>query len=111
MPTTPPPVDHWAELGDREHLVQFFEDSQTLVETLNGFIGNGLRAGGAGVVIASPAHLQALEQQLAATGVDVAAAKKSGQYVALDARETLATILSNHWPQPELFRSKIGSVV
>ncbi|HEV8331339.1 MAG TPA: response regulator [Steroidobacteraceae bacterium] len=108
---SPPPVDRWAELGDREHLVQFYEDSQTLVETLTGFIGSGLRAGGAGVVIASPAHLEALEQQLAADGIDVAAAKKSGQYVGLDAGETLATIVSNHWPQPELFDSKVGNVI
>ena len=77
MRTTPPPVDRWAELGDREHLVQFYEDSQTLVETLKGFIGSGLRAGGAGVVIASPAHLEALERQLAADGIDVAAVKKT----------------------------------
>jgi PAS domain S-box-containing protein len=111
MPTSPPPVDRWAELGDREHLVQFYEDSQKLIETLNDFIGSGLRGGGAGVVIASRAHLDALEQQLAADGLDVAAAKKSGQYVAADAGETLATILRNHWPQPELFESKIGSMI
>ena len=42
MRTTPPSVDHWAESGDREHLVQFYEDSQALVDTLDGFIGSGL---------------------------------------------------------------------
>lgn len=111
MHSSPSSRDPWAEIGDREHLVQFYEDSQTLVETLNGFIGSGLRANGAGVVIASQAHLDALEQHLAASGIDVAAAKKSGQYVGLDADETLAQILTNHWPQPDLFRAKVGSVI
>jgi PAS domain S-box-containing protein len=111
MPTTPPSVDRWAEIGDHEHLVQFYEDSQTLVETLNGFIGSGLRANGAGVVIASRAHLDSLERQLTADGIDVAKAKKSGQYVGLEAGETLAQILTNRWPQPDLFRSKIGTVI
>ncbi|HKR33411.1 MAG TPA: response regulator [Steroidobacteraceae bacterium] len=108
---TPPSVDRWAEIGDHEHLVQFYEDSQALVETLNGFIGGGLRANGAGVVIASRAHLDSLEQRLAAEGFDVAQAKKSGQYVGLEASETLAQILTNRWPQPDLFRSKIGTVI
>src|SRR5918994_422551 len=84
MPTTPPAVDQWAEIGDREHLVQFYDDSQTLVETLAGFIGSGLRANGAGIVIATREHLDALDQQLAASGIDVAAAKRSEQYVTVE---------------------------
>jgi PAS domain S-box-containing protein len=111
MPTTPPSVDQWAEIGEREHLVQFYEDSQTLVETLNDFIGSGLRANSAGVVVASRVHLDALERKLAADGIDVAAAKKSGQYVGLEAGETLSQILANRWPQPDLFRATIGKVI
>jgi PAS domain S-box-containing protein len=108
---TPPFVDRWAEIGDCEHLVQFYEDSQTLVQTLSGFIGGGLRANGAAVVVASRAHLDALEQLLAATGIDVSAAKRSGQYVGLDATATLERILTNRWPQPDRFRATIGSAI
>jgi PAS domain S-box-containing protein len=111
MQKNPPSVDHWAEIGDREHLVQFYEDSQTLVETLTGFIGSGLRANSAGLVIATREHLDALDQQLAASGIDVAATKRSGQYVAIEAREMLGQILGNGWPQPDLFRVKIGGLI
>ena len=111
MQKNPPSVDHWAEIGDREHLVQFYEDSQTLVETLTGFIGSGLRANSAGIVIATREHLDALDQQLAASGIDVAATKRSGQYVAVEAREMLGQILANGWPQPDLFRLKIGGLI
>jgi PAS domain S-box-containing protein len=111
MQKNPPSVDHWAEIGDREHLVQFYEDSQTLVETLTGFIGSGLRANSAGIVIATREHLDALDQQLAASGIDVAATKRSGQYVAVEAREMLGQILANGWPQPDLFRLRIGGLL
>jgi Zn-dependent alcohol dehydrogenase len=45
-----------------------------------------------------------LDRQLAASGIDVAAARQSGQYVALEAGELLQQILANGWPQPDLFR-------
>ena len=111
MRTNPPAVDPWAELGDREHLVQFYEDSQTLVETLEGFIGGALRADSAGVVIATREHLDALDRQLAASGIDVAAVKQSGQYVTLEAGTLLQQILANGWPQPDLFRIKVGGLI
>ena len=111
MRTNPPAVDPWAELGDREHLVQFYEDSQTLVETLEGFIGVALRADSAGVVIATREHLDDLDRQLAASGIDVAAVKQSGQYVTLEAGTLLQQILANGWPQPDLFRIKVGGLI
>jgi PAS domain S-box-containing protein len=111
MPTNPPSIDQWAEIGEREHLVQFYEDSQTLVETVAGFIGSGLRAKSAGIVIATRGHLDALDKQLAVDGIDVAAAKRSGQYVAVEAREMLGRILANGWPQPDLFRFRIGGLI
>jgi PAS domain S-box-containing protein len=111
MQKNPPSVDHWAEIGDREHLVQFYDDSQTLVESVTGFIGSGLRANSAGIVIATREHLDALDRQLAASGIDVAATKRSGQYIAVEAREMLGQILANGWPQPDLFRLRIGGLL
>src|ERR1700754_83270 len=111
MRTNAPSVDHWAEIGDGEHLVQFFEDSQALLESLEGFIGGGVRGKSAGIVIASREHLDALEQQLAAGGIDMAAAKQSGQYVPVEASQLLGQILANRWPQPDLFRIKVGGLI
>jgi PAS domain S-box-containing protein len=111
MRTNPPSVDPWAELGEREHLVQFYEDSHNLIETLEGFIGGGLRASSAGIVIATREHIDALDQQLAAGGIDVAAVRQNGQYVTIEAAGLLAQILANGWPQPDLFRIKIGSLI
>jgi PAS domain S-box-containing protein len=111
MRTNPPSVDLWAELGDSEHLVQFYEDSHTLIETLDGFIGGALRAKSAGIVIATREHLDALDRQLAGSGLDVAAVKQSGQYVAIEAAALLEQILANGWPQPDSFRAKVGGLI
>ena len=111
MRTNPPSVDPWAELGDREHLVQFYEDSHTLVETLEGFIGGALRTNGAGIVIATREHFEALDEQLAASGIDVTAVKKSGQYVTIEADALLKQILANGWPQPDLFSITVGGLI
>src|SRR5688500_17168469 len=106
-----PSVDHWAEIGEREHLVQFYEDSQTLVETVAGFIGSGLRANSAGIIIATREHLDALDRQLAADGIDIAATKRSGQSPAIEGREMPGQVLANGWPQPDLFRVKVGGLI
>jgi PAS domain S-box-containing protein len=111
MRTNPPSVDPWAELGEREHLVQFYEDSHNLIETLDGFIGGGLRTNSAGIVIATREHIDALDQQLAANGIDLAAVRQSGQYITLEAGGLLAQIVTNGWPQPDLFRIKVGSLI
>ncbi|HKQ12579.1 MAG TPA: PAS domain S-box protein [Steroidobacteraceae bacterium] len=111
MRTNPPSVDPWAELGDREHLVEFYEDSHNLIETLDGFIGGSLRANSAGIVIATREHIEALDRQLAAGGIDLAAVKQSGQYVTIEADGLLQQILANGWPQPDLFRIKVGALI
>jgi PAS domain S-box-containing protein len=111
MRTNPPSVDPWAELGEREHLVQFYEDSHSLVETLEGFIGGALRTRSAGIVIATREHVDALDKRLAASGIDVTAVRQSGQYITLEADALLKQILANGWPQPDLFRVKVGGLI
>src|SRR5581483_9405296 len=79
--------------GVPPHVVQFYEADTVLLEALSAYLGAGLRAGEAGIVIASPAHRAELEARLQAQGLDLDGARASGQYVALDAAETLARLL------------------
>ena len=53
------------------HLVQFYEADTVLLDALTEYIGAGLQAGEAGIVIATPAHRAALEQRLRAQGLDL----------------------------------------
>ncbi|MBV9282208.1 MAG: MEDS domain-containing protein [Chloroflexi bacterium] len=100
-----------SEFGHGEHVVQFYETDAFLVDSLREFIGAGLRAGDAGVVIATGAHREGLEAGLRADGLDVPAAATSGQYVALDATDLLPAILRDGSPDPTRFHEILGDVV
>jgi hypothetical protein len=68
-----------------EHFVQIYEAGSAFMDTLAGFISDGLTAGQAAVVIATPRHRQELDQRLIALGLDVAAARAKDQFISLDA--------------------------
>ena len=94
-----------------KHFVRFYEDDEALVKEIAQFISSGFLAGHAGIVIATKPHVQALERRLTASGCDVAAALETGQYVALDAAETLSRFIVDGWPDEMRFREVIGGVV
>ncbi|MDB6125198.1 MAG: putative two-component sensor histidine kinase protein [Pedosphaera sp.] len=105
------PHAHCNDMGESEHFVQFYEDDAFLVESVGAFVGAGLGAGNGAIVIATPAHREALEERLEAQGLDLDAIKKRGQYVPLDAAETLAKFMVNGTPDEDLFNEVVGGLV
>jgi signal transduction histidine kinase len=93
------------------HAVQFYERESYLLDSLTDYIGSGLSEMHAGIVIATPQHRDALAQRLTARGIDVIGAGAQGRYVALDARETLTTLMVDGWPDPGRFDDAIGTLV
>ncbi len=91
-----------------EHFVQFYEADPALSDSVASFIGGGLTAGEAGIVVATAAHRDDLERRLRATGIDLEAARAAGSYVPLDADETLARIMVDGMPDPQRFAEVIG---
>src|ERR1043166_4602976 len=81
------------QVGRSAHLVQFYENDSYLVASVSRFIGAALASGDGAIVIATPAHRQALHRKLRARGLDLAGLRESGQYVPLDAAETLAKFM------------------
>jgi signal transduction histidine kinase/ActR/RegA family two-component response regulator len=105
------PRSDWSEMSESEHFVQFYETDVFLLDSLNAFIGAGLGAGDACIVVATKAHREGLEERLWAGGLDVAAAGACGQYVALDAAETLSKLMFEGSPEPGRFVEVIGRVI
>jgi signal transduction histidine kinase len=97
----------WRAPGAAEHVVQFYDRDPFLLDAVGAFLGAGLRAGEAAIVIATGPHRAGVAARLTAAGVDVAAAG-AGQYVALDAAETLAHCLVDGAPDPECLAAVIG---
>lgn len=93
------------------HFVQFYETDAFLLNSLRDFIGAGLVTGDVCIVVATPTHQAELEERLCGYGLDLSAARAGGQYVALDAAETLAKFMVDGAPKPERFAEVIGAVI
>ena len=81
------------ELRSNAHSVQFYEHDSFLLDSLTKLIGTALVAGDAAVVVATAAHRDELEKRLKTRGFDLEVNAKLGTYCALDAAETLSTIM------------------
>ncbi|HEU4391972.1 MAG TPA: PAS domain S-box protein [Blastocatellia bacterium] len=92
-------------------MVQFYESDLFLRESVADFVTTGLRAGETCVVVATPAHLQSFEERFAAEGYDIASLSASGQYLSLDAVETLSTLMADGSPDPKIFSDVIGGMI
>ncbi len=107
-----PPVSlHGTYLPPTEHRVQFYQTDAFLFEVVGDFLGAGLGAGAACIVIATPDHRDGLAQRLEGQGCDLSSAQRQGQYVALDAAETLAQFLVEGVPDPARFAQVVGGLI
>jgi hypothetical protein len=92
--------------------LKFFDDVTPLVEEMARTMGVALDLGHAAICIVTPATRTLLEGQLCDMGIDVEAMQRCGQYVHLDAAETLRQILSDGArPKKERLDTVIGTHV
>jgi signal transduction histidine kinase/ActR/RegA family two-component response regulator len=105
------PRSSWSMMSESDHFVQFYETDAFLMNSLSDFIGAGLSAGEAGIVVARKAQRDDLAERLQSCGVDVAVASECGQYVSLDAAETLSKFMVDGQPEPGRFADVIGNVI
>jgi hypothetical protein len=101
----------WGEIAPCEHVVQMYSQDSVFLDALSGFVGDGLQSGEGVIVIATAAHLSALEARLAGTGVDLTAARRGDQYIALDAELMLSRFIVNGWPDEEIFDPLITGLI
>ncbi len=105
----PPP--NWDDLEHRGHVAQFYADDRFLVESLSRFIGTALGAGDSAIVIATPAHRDALARILKSRVLDTSGAFNAGRYFSLDAAATLDQLLVDGWPDATRFTSVVGELL
>lgn len=87
--------DNCSHIDPCDHVVQFYESDDFLVDAVSTFIGSGIKSGEAGIIIATAPHRDAIEHLLAERGIDVPAVKAAGQLISVDAEETLSKLLVN----------------
>jgi signal transduction histidine kinase len=105
-----PPV---SQIPDKHtgHSVQFYADDSFLLDGLSRFIGTALGAGDAAIVLATPAHREALERRLQARGLSTAKSIRQGRFIVLDAVETLQKFMVEGFPDQARFRELLSSIV
>jgi len=101
----------WGEIAPCDHVVQIYEDDNTFLDTLTGYVGSGINAGDCVVIIATSVHLRSLETRLDACGIPLESLKSEDRYIPLDAEETLAKFMINNWPDDNLFGATITSIL
>lgn len=99
------------EPSKSDHVVQFYEDEEVLVEAVSRFTAAGLDAGEPVLIVATPDHRAAFVQGLRNKGCDAEAAIAKGQLTLVDARETLQCFMLGDAPDWERFRSAVGPLV
>jgi two-component system, cell cycle sensor histidine kinase and response regulator CckA len=97
--------------ADQNHIVRFYEDDDVLIQSVSEFIGAGLGAGEAALAICTPEHRQALEAKLVRNGLDVQSLLARGQFLSLDAGETLGKFMRDGLPDENLFMQAIGGMM
>jgi hypothetical protein len=85
-------------------VVQFYDHESAFLANLGHFVGAALREGSPCLVIATPAHIQSVDRWLGEKELDISAAANAGNYIALDASETLTKFMKGPLPDRTLFR-------
>jgi PAS domain S-box-containing protein len=92
-------------------VVQFYERDEFLLDEVARFVGAGLGAGDAVVVIATKLHLDGLTKRLTARGVDIAVASAHGRYIPLDAVETMTQFMAEATVDEARFVDVVGGAI
>jgi PAS domain S-box-containing protein len=103
------PTDRLLARPNGEHIVQFYEDDEDLLDTLEHFLGTGLSLDERLLVVATEDHRRGVLRRLRAC--DIEGAIDSGRVVLLDARETLSRFLVNGMPDPDRFHRTLDEVM
>jgi len=101
----------WGEIAPCDHVVQIYENDTIFLDALTGFVGGGINAGDAVIVIATVAHLQALHNRLRSYGLNVDSLVSEERYIPLNAEEILSKFMVNDWPDEELFMQTVSKLL
>lgn len=92
------------------HHVHFPQTDETLIGVVTDYLSVPLLAGGAAVVVATPAHRDRVWSALAAAGVDVEQAVRDGRLRLHDAAKTLRLFVADGRLEPARFEAVVGGL-
>jgi anti-sigma regulatory factor (Ser/Thr protein kinase) len=97
--------------GGGEHVVQFYDHDGDLARAVGEYLTGAVTRGKVAIVIATEAHREAFEAEMANAGVDTEQARRDGSVLWFDANETLSRFVHDGEVDPAGFRDVVGSVL
>lgn len=94
-----------------EHVVQIYGEDRVFLDGLEGFVANGLGAGGSAIVIATAMHLHGLEERMRRNAVDVERALDENRYLPRLAEDMLSACLVKDWPDEARFLESMENLI
>lgn len=96
----------------RDHAVQIYDGVDELASSVGAYLANGFAAGAPGILIATPGHRRAFEEELRARGLEPLDLRKRGLLTCRDAEETLAELMdADGRPSAARFEATVGALV
>ena len=100
-----------AEFNGAQHIVELFDSTESLVDTVAAFLSHALNQGDAGLVVMRLAQWKSGASELTSRNVALSDAIASGQLTVFDGIRTLARIMLHGTPCRGLFEEVIGKTV
>ena len=95
----------------RFHAVRFYESADALARIVAEFVGDGLVSSQPGVIIAVPAHRDAVLAELRGLGFDIEQLQREGRLFLIEASALLAEFMVNGMPDPGRFRRALVPIM
>jgi CheY-like chemotaxis protein len=93
------------------HEVGFYSDDRNFLDDVTRFIGTALKAGNAAIVVATESHRESLLPRLQVYGLDMGAVIEQGRYIAVDAPDTISTLMVNSMVDTVRFMDAFGKLI
>ncbi len=97
--------------GEVGHFVHFYDDDRFAIENIGRLASRRMANGDSGIFVATPPHLETIEQTLSAASVDLSTLRAQGRHVTHDADATLSRFMEDGWPNQEKFFDCVGGIV
>lgn len=101
----------WSEIAPCDHLVQIYDTDEILLDSLEGFVSSGFRAGDSVIIIATDAHLFSINKRLRSKGFNIDQLQSNAQFIPLSAEEVLARFMVGGWPDETLFLKVVKDLI
>lgn len=101
----------WGEIAPTDHVVQIYENEEIILDSLEGFVTSGLKAGDSVIIIASEKHIIALSSRLLKKKFDVDALQADHSYIPVNANDALAKFMVNGWPDEVKFTAMVKDLI